>query len=306
MTVLGEVFYWIFNMSLLGSAMGLIVLAIRAIKAIPRRIAVLLWLVPFGRMAVPLWLNSRLSLMTLISRFTTRTVTVLQPHDDLAFSFTNTVMAANSYFPIIYRVNVLDGVFRVGAVVWAIGAVSLLLALGMVYGATLREVRNARHLRQNIYLSEKVTSPAVYGVIRPRIVIPAAWEGRDLTYILAHENAHIRRCDNLWRLLAFAVTAVHWFNPLAWLFLKLLLGDLELACDERVIASYDDTRRKAYAHALLDSAGDRSLFASAFGGAKVRTRIENVLSFRRMTWLSGVGFAAMIGAILLSLLTNAG
>ena len=306
MVMLGEIFYWVFNMSLIGSCMGLIVLAIRAIKTIPRRIAVLLWLVPFGRMAVPLWLNSRLSLMTLISRFTTRTVTVLQPSDDLAFSFTNTVMAANSYFPITYRVNVLDGVFRVGAVVWAIGAASLLLALGMVYSATLREVRSARHLRENIYLSEKVTSPAVYGVFRPRIVIPAGWEERDLTYILAHESAHIRCLDNLWRLLAFAVTAVHWFNPLAWLFLKLLLGDLELACDERAIAGYDDDRRRAYAHALLDCAGDRSLFASAFGGAKVRTRIENVLSFRRMTWLSGAGFAALVGAILLSLLTNAG
>ena len=304
--MLGEIFYWVFNMSLIGSLMGLPVLVMRAIRPVPRRVVVFLWLVPFARMAVPVWLNSRWSLMTLISRFTTRTVVVYRPTSDVAFSATNYIMAANSYFPIAYRVNVLDTVFRVGGVVWAIGVVSLLLALGMLYGATLREMKSARHLRGNVYLSDKVTSPAVYGVFRPRIVVPESWADRDLTYVLAHENAHVRRCDNLWRLLVFAVTAVHWFNPLAWLFLKLLLDDLELACDERAIAGYDQAERKAYAHALLDAAEGRNLFASAFGGAKVRTRIENVLSFRRMTWLSAVGFTLLIGAILLSLLTNAG
>ena len=304
--MLGEIFYWVFNMSLIGSLMGLPVLVMRAIRPVPRRVVVFLWLVPFARMAVPVWLNSRWSLMTLISRFTTRTVVVCQPASDVAFSATNYIMAANSYFPIAYRVNVLDTVFRVGGVVWAIGAASLLLALGMLYGATLREMKSARHLRGNVYLSDKVTSPAVYGVFRPRIVVPESWADRDLTWVLAHENAHIRRLDNLWRLLAFAITAVHWFNPLAWLFLKLLLGDLELACDERAVAGYDQAERRAYAHALLDAAEGRNLFASAFGGAKVRTRIENVLSFRRMTWLSAVGFTLLIGAILLSLLTNAG
>lgn len=303
--MLGEIFYWVFNMSLIGSLMGLIVLAVRAIKAIPRRVAVFLWLVPFGRMAVPVWLGSRWSLMTLVSRFTTRTVVVYRPAEDVTLSVTNAVMAANRYFPIAYRVNVLDTVFRVGGVMWLTGAAALLVAFAMVYCATLREVKTARHLRENVYLSEKITSPAVYGVLRPRIVLPAGWEKRDLTYILAHERTHVRRLDNLWRLLAFAVVSVHWFNPLAWLFLKLFLGDLELACDERVIAGYDAEQRKAYAHALLDGAGSKNLFASAFGGARVRTRIENVLSFRRMTGLSVVGFALLLGAILIALLTNA-
>ena len=183
--MLGEIFYWVFNMSLIGSLMGLPVLVMRAIRPVPRRVVVFLWLVPFARMAVPVWLNSRWSLMTLISRFTTRTVVVYRPTSDVAFSATNYIMAANSYFPIAYRVNVLDTVFRVGGVVWAIGAASLLLALGMLYGATLREMKSARHLRGNVYLSDKVTSPAVYGVFRPRIVVPESWADRRNT---------IRRC----------------------------------------------------------------------------------------------------------------
>ena len=303
--MLSEMFYWVFNMSLIGSAMGLIVLALRAVRPIPRRIAVILWAAPFLRFVVPVWLNSRWSLMTLISRFTTRTVVVYQPADDISFGYTNVVMAANSYFPIVYKVNLLETVFRVGAVVWAVGALALLLAFAMVYVTTLGEIRGARHLRENVYLSDKVSSPAVYGVLRPRIVIPTGWEERDLTYELAHERSHTRRLDNLWRLLAIAITAAHWFNPLAWLYLKLFLGDLELACDETAIARYDEAARKDYARALLECAGSKNLFASAFGGAKIRTRIENVLSFRRMTVLSLIGFAALAAAILITLLTNA-
>ncbi len=301
-----EIFYWVFNMSVIGSAMGLIVLAVRAVKAVPRRVAVFLWLAPFLRFAVPVWLNSRWSLMTLVARFTTRTVVVYQPVDDMTFTLTNAAMAADSYFPIAYKVDLLADVYRVGSAVWAVGTAAILLALAMVYCVTLREIRGSRHLRENVYLSEMVTSPAVYGVFRPRIVLPAGWENRDLTYVLAHENAHIRRKDNLWRLLAFAVTAVHWFNPLAWLYLKLFLGDLEQGCDETAIAPYGAAERKAYAHALLDCAGSKNLFASAFGGARVRTRIENILSYRRMTWISLLGFSALVCAILITLLTNAG
>lgn len=303
--MLSEIFYWVFNMSLIGSAMGLIVLLIRAVRPIPRRVAAVLWAAPFLRFAVPVWLNSRWSLMTLISRFTTRTVVVYRPADDLSFSCTNAAMAANSYFPIVFKVNPLETVFRVGAVVWAIGAAALLLAWGMIYVITMREMRCAVRLRGRVYLSEKVSSPAVYGVLRPRIVVPESWADRDLTWVLAHENAHIRRLDNLWRLLAFAVTAIHWFNPLAWLYLKLFLGDLELACDETALARCGDAERREYARALLDGAGGKILFASAFGGARIRTRIENVLSFRRMTVLSLIGFAALAAAILITLLTNA-
>ncbi|MBQ9557910.1 MAG: peptidase M56 BlaR1, partial [Clostridia bacterium] len=79
----GELCYWIFNMSIIATVTGLLVLLIRRIKFIPRRVSVFLWIIPFARMCVPFGLNSRYSLMTLISRVTTRTVTVYQPTDDI-------------------------------------------------------------------------------------------------------------------------------------------------------------------------------------------------------------------------------
>lgn len=304
--MLQEVFYWIFNMSITAALTGILVMLIRLIKKIPRRMMVFLWLVPFLRMTVPLGLNSPYSLMTLLSKITIKTVVVFQPTEDISFSMMNSVMAANSYFPITYKVNVLDDIFGVASVIWIIVSLAILLTLIIIYFTTIHEIKDSTHLKDNIYLSEKVTSPAVYGIIRPKIILPLSYKDKDIELIIQHEKTHIRGLDNLWRMIAFMVVAVHWFNPLAWMFLRALLADLELSCDERVLVKLGTDRSKEYATALLECRQGPTVFASAFGGARIRTRIENVLSFRKLTWISLVAFVALIGIIFYVLLTNAG
>ncbi len=304
--MLGEVFYWVFNMSITGALTGLCVLAVRAIRRIPRRVTVWLWLLPYLRFVVPVGLNSRYSLMTLISRITTRTVTVWEPMQGVEFSLSNSLMAANSYFPITYKVNLLDGLFRTAGGVGAVIAAAIIIALGIVYFTTMREIKGAEPLRGRIFVSDRVRTPAVYGVFRPRIVIPKGFDGAALGYAEAHERTHIRYADNLWRLMAFAVTALHWFDPFAWLFLKLLLEDIELACDERTVRRLDEAERKEYALALVGAAEPKSVFAASFGGARIRMRVENVLSFKRMTIGSALAFGALAIAVAAALLTNAG
>jgi len=304
--MLQEVFYWIFNMSITAALTGVLVLLIRQIRKIPRRITVFLWAIPFLRMTIPLGLNSSYSLMSLLSRITTRTVVVYQPTEGIEFSMMNSVMAANSYFPITYKVNLLERVFQIASVLWIITALAILLMLAGIYCTTIYERKEAIHLRDNIYLSEKIISPAVYGIIKPRIILPVSYKDRESEYIIQHEKMHIRTFDNLWRVIALAIAAVHWFNPLGWLFLNKFLADLELACDERVVAKIGPDRAREYASALLDSRQGGAVFASAFGGAKIRTRIENILSFRKLTWISLTVFIALIGVIFYVLLTNAG
>ena len=304
--MLGEIFYWIFNMSITASITGLLVMLIRNIKKLPKRLTVFLWLIPFFRMTVPFGLNSRYSLMSLLSRFTTKTVTVYQPAKDLAFSMTNSVMAAESYFPITYKVNLLENVFNTASAIWITVFLAILLMLTVVYFTTLHEIRGAERLRDNIYLSDKIISPAVYGIIKPRIILPSSYKSKDIELIILHEKTHIRRADNLWRMLAYTVTAIHWFNPLCWVFLKLFLSDMELSCDERVLVKIGDARAKEYALSLLESKQSATVFASAFGGAKIRTRIENILSYKKMTWFSLTVFIALLLTVAYVLLTNAG
>ncbi len=306
MDMLQEIFYWVFNMSIMAAITGIFVMLIRLVKKLPRRLMVVLWVIPFLRMTVPFGLNSPYSLMSLLSKITTKTIVVYQPTEDVVFSVTNCVMAADSYFPMTYKVNILENIFKVASVIWIIICLAILLMLAVIYITTLYEVKDAAHLRDNIYLSEKIISPAVYGIIKPKIILPASYKDRDIELVILHEKMHIHSADNLWRILAFFIVAVHWFNPLCWLYLKLFLADIELSCDERVLTKVGDSRTKEYALSLLESRQGVTVFASAFGGAKIRTRIENILSFKKMTWFSLTVFVALIGMIFYMLLTNAG
>lgn len=302
--MLGEIFYWIFNMSIAAAICGLPVILIRMIKKIPRRVTVWLWLIPFIRMLLPVGIAGKYGLMTFISQFTTKTVTV---YDGEFYYLTamNHMMAVDSYEPLTYKTDILADLFGVACWIWLVAGLALMIAFFIIYAVTLGELSDAHLLEGNVYISEKVTSPALYGVLKPRIILPAKYRENELKYILMHEKAHARRGDNLVRLLALVTVCVHWFNPLAWLFLKLLFADLELACDEAVLRKCNPEQRKEYAHTLLSSVERTSVFASSFGGAKIRMRVENILSYKKLSALSAAGMVALLIAIAYILLTNA-
>ncbi len=288
-------------MSISATIVGIIVMLLGKIRKLPRRIVCLLWVIPFLRMWVPVGINSKFSLMTFISRYTTRTVTIYEKLPEL--TATNCVMAADSYFPITYKVNILEDVFRIAFIVWLVVAAVLILTTILLYRITMSELKDAKHIRDDVYLSDKVNSPATYGIIREKIIIPKMYKDEDLRFILLHERTHITRKDNLWRVVGIVTASVHWFNPLSWLFLKEFLASLEYACDEAVLKICGEEEKKNYAITLVNCAQSKSLYASAFGGAKVRGRIENILSYKKLSLLSTIGFgllAIMIGYVLLT------
>lgn len=213
--MLQEVFYWIFNMSITAAITGVLVILLRTIKRLPKRITVFLWAIPFLRLTIPFGLNSPYSLMTLLSKITTKTIVVYQPTDGIDFSVMNSIMAADTYFPITYKTNILDTIFSVASVVWIIVSLAIILMLVVMFFTTIYEIKDATHLKDNISLSEKVISPAVYGIIKPKIILPVSYKDRDIELIVLHEKTHIRSLDNLWRIIAFVIVAVHWFNPLS-------------------------------------------------------------------------------------------
>jgi beta-lactamase regulating signal transducer with metallopeptidase domain len=301
---MGDLFYWLFNMSIAGSIAGAVILLLRLIRHIPRRVIAVLWAIPLIRFFIPFGIGGRFGLLSQLSRYTTRTVEIFD--NSRIATMTNYTMAAKHYFPIEYKINLLADVFRIASIVWAVIAGALLLAMIIVYLATVSELRDAVRMHDNVYCSDKITSPAAYGIFRTRIILPTQlFDSEDIDLIVLHEQRHIRRLDNLWRVIAFCAAALHWFNPLAWVFLKLYLSDVELACDESVLSKLSEEDQKRYAHALLNAQKSRTVFASAFGGARLRTRIERIVSFRKMTVVSVVGFGILTCAIAYILLTNA-
>ncbi|MBQ8813268.1 MAG: peptidase M56 BlaR1 [Lachnospiraceae bacterium] len=322
----GEIFYWVLNMSIAGTVVGGVVWLLQRMLRLSKRLTFVLWFVPLVRLWLPFGAESKYSLMGLIRKVTVRPVEYMEQLQSEQYftpfwaemSMMNTIGAAESYFPIVYKQNVYRTIFGTAEAIWLIVALAAVLAGVAIYLSTAAELKSAKRIRDRVYRSDKVTSPMVFGVIRPRILlpeIPAIGAAGELTevsgaedeqsYVLLHEQTHIRRMDNLWRMIAVLTCCLHWFNPLIWLFLKQFLADMELACDEKVISICGEEKRKEYASALLDYEEQKTLFASAFGGAGIRVRIKEILSYRRLTVISAIGFLVLLAVIVITLLTNA-
>jgi len=302
----GDIFYWVLNISILGSVTGLIVLLLRRVRILPRFGVYLLWALPFIRLWMPVGIASRYSLLSFISRYATKTIVVWEAKSVLpGLSMANSIQAAESYFPIVYKIDLLKDVFHIAGMVWVIVAVAAILCAVALYVFTKSALSDIVHIKDNIYCSDKILSPAVYGIIKPKIILPTNIADKNMAYILKHECIHIRRRDNLWRIVAVLTACVHWFNPLCWIFLKCFFTDMELACDAGVLKELDDNSKKEYASALLSCAAGKNYYASAFGGAKTRLRIENILSYKKLTLFSGVCFAALFIVIAVTVITNA-
>ena len=144
-------------------------------------------------------------------------------------------------------------------------------------------------LRGNVYLADHIPTPFVLGLFRPRIYLPSGVSERERPYIIRHETHYIRRGDHITRLLAFGALCLHWFNPLVWLAFRLSARDMEMSCDEAVLRGTRDDIRADYSASLLQFAAGRrgSIRAPlAFGEGDTRERIENIMKYKRPTWLT--------------------
>ncbi len=301
--MLSDIFYWMINISILGSVAGIIVLILRQIKVIPRRIIYLLWFIPLLRFYFPFGIANRYSLLGILSEFTTKTVLINE--NSLNFTASNFIMAADSYFPITYKTDLLRQIFYVASFIWLAIAAALMITAIALYFITKSEISKSRLIRDNIYASDSIMAPAVYGILKPKIVVPSSMENQDMKYILLHENVHIRRRDNLWRVLAIFTACLHWFNPLAWIFVKKLFEDMEVSCDAKVVGDLTKDESKDYSMAVLQAASDKTLYSSAFGGARVKIRIENILSYKKLTIGSTLFLIGFILIIAIVVMTNA-
>ena len=301
--MLSEIFYWVLNLSVLGSIAGAALLILRKIKKLPRPAVYFMWIIPLLRFWIPVGIANEYSLLTLISRITTKTVVIWRAAPELSVS--NFIMAADSYFPIVFQTDLLAGGFAVSSIIWAAVSLTAIFASVFFYCMNKKEGRRAVHKSGNLYLSDQISAPAVYGILRPRIVIPNGTSEEEIGYIVMHEQAHIKRGDNLFRMIAVITACVHWFNPLSWVFLRCFFADMEFACDSRVVRQLGQEKLKDYAKSILNCSASGRFFASAFGGAKARPRIENILSCRKMSLFSAVTLFVFIIVTAIALITNA-
>lgn len=303
----------LFNMSLTGGAVILLVMILRLLlKKMPKRYFCALWLVPFLRLLLPISIPSPLSLLPVNPQpiLAAGAVPVLQTGVPLLDIPVSLILAQTMEPAPLASANPAQIYLFLAKIVWAAGlAVFLAVNLFRYFRLKLR-LADAVPGEAGVRYSDRLSMPMVVGIVKPKIYLPSMFlkeeNSGEKEYILAHEQAHKSRGDHLTKLLAFAALAVHWFNPLVWAAFLLLCRDMEMACDERVIEQLSEEKRKGYSLALLHFEERRSalLIPLAFGESHTKSRIKNILNYRKPAFWVSVAAVVLIVFAALTLLTD--
>lgn len=155
------------------------------------------------------------------------------------------------------------GLTNVLAALWLAGLAAMLLYAFLSWLRLRLPVREAVPAGDGRYICDRLRDPFILGLFRPCIYLPSDLSEPELSCVLAHERAHLRRRDHIWKPLGWLLLSVHWFNPLVWLAYALFCRDVEYACDESVVGGLDADGRRAYARALLECSSPRRAAACA-------------------------------------------
>ena len=214
-----------------------------------------------------------------------------------------------------------SGIGAFGAGVWRIperllSAFSILWLAGVIlftgyavysYARIRRQVAEAMWLRENLWICDEVKSPFIMGLRKPKIYLSSSMDEVLYPYVIAHEQAHLKRGDQWWKPLGFLILAIHWFQPFVWAAYILFCSDLELACDESAVKKLNPQERKDYSYALLSCSMQRRLVTVcplAFGEAGVKKRVKEILNYKKPTFW--VVLAAVVVCVIVAVcfLTN--
>ena len=309
---MSELFLKIVNMSISASWAVVAVLALRfCLKKAPKWVNVLLWGIVAARMVFPFSIESVLSLIPSAETISPTIMMEQSPSVQTGVPALNHVInpvISGSFTPAPgASANPLQIWIPVLTGIWLFGIAALFLYSAVSYWRLHRKVCEAVILRGNIYQSEKVCSPFVLGIIKPKIYLPYHMDSREMDHVIAHEQTHIRRKDHWWKPLGFLLLTIHWFNPLMWLSYVLLCRDIELACDEKVIREMGNEQRADYTQALVACSVNRRLIAAcplAFGEIGVKERVKSVMNYKKPAFWIVLASVIVCAVIAVCFLTN--
>lgn len=284
-----DLFLKLVNMSITASWLVLVVAAVRfLLRRTPKWIVCLLWGLVALRLICPFSIESALSLVPSAEPLPREIFYTAQPK--IHSGMTTVGVAAD---PIEKASAPLANVASTSSVrtlpfvfsrIWILGVGIMLLYMLASFLFLKRRVAAAIPIEKGVKQCEFVDSPFVLGVFRPVIYLPFGMEEGDMAYVLAHEQAHIRRHDHWWKPFGFLLLSVYWFNPVMWTAYVLLCRDIEAACDEKVIRNMETDDRRAYSMALLNCSVHRRRIAAcpiAFGEVGVKARIQSVMNYKK-------------------------
>lgn len=298
-----DVFLKLVNLSISASWLILAVLVLRVVlKKAPKWVMPLLWGVVALRLVCLFSIESALSLIpsaeTIPSEIVTETREPVLYEQATLDIVTNPTLPSAAEVPVGVSRQQAQVDFNIYSVLWLAGMAALLVHALVSAGKLKRKLATAILLRDNIYESEFVDSPFVFGVVKPNIYLPMHMDEGTAAYVIAHECAHLARRDHWWKVLGYLVLALHWFNPLVWVAYILFCRDIELACDEKVVKGLDGAARADYSQALLSCAAPKRAVAAcplAFGEGNIKTRVKSALHYKKPAfWVAAAAVLAVV------------
>ena len=307
-----DIFLGFLNRSLAAGILILAVVLVRLVfKKAPRWLLCALWALAAVRLVCPVSIESVLSLIPSAEPVQPEIIVSAQPAITSGIpavdAIVNPPLAAAFTPSPAQSANPLQIWTFLAACVWLAGIAALLLYAAVSALRLRLRVRTAVRLEGKVYQSEFVSSPFILGVIRPRIYLPFGLEAGAQAMVLAHERAHLRRGDQLWKPLGYLILAAYWFNPLCWLAYILFCRDIEAACDEKVVRELGEGCKAAYSRALLACSAPKKLITAcplAFGETGVKARIRSVLNYKKPAFWLVLAAVLVSAAVAVCFLTD--
>jgi len=167
-----------------------------------------------------------------------------------------------------------------------------------------------------VVMTDKVKSPALFGFLRPRLLLPARMietlSREELRYVFLHELGHLRRRDIYVGWLMSLLQVLHWFNPLVWLAFYRMQTDRELACDALVLTYTRTGESKDYGRTIVNllerfSCPQRlpNMAEILETKSQLKRRIKMIAKFKKTSRPRWAGAMLILAVLSCVVLTNA-
>lgn len=287
---LSDVFLKLLNMTISAGWLALAVMILRPVLyRAPKYIRCFLWGLVAIRLIFPLKIESVLSLLPSSETVPSDIVYSKVPtvHTGVTFlnSAVNPIISSElAPDPLSSAYSPIQVLLFAASLIWVAGVAVLLIYSAVSYIRVRLRVRESVWQSENIYICDRIDTPFILGIIKPKIYIPSSMGSADSEFVIYHEKAHLERRDHLWKPLGFLLLSVYWFNPLLWVSYILFCRDIEFATDEKVINERGGGIKKEYSTALLNCSAKKKILSAcplAFGETGVKSRIKSVLNYKR-------------------------
>ena len=312
------IFVSVLNMSFTASIVIVAILAVRLILSrSPKIFSYALWGVVLFRLLCPFSLRAGISLLSFMDSPVATVGNSVSVISYMPLGSTETEAFSEGYIS-PERDSMLSSIqepapaaefelLQIFTWIWFLGLVVMLLHSIVFYWKNRQMLSESIPIMDHIFEGDQLPTAFVLGIFHPNIYLPSSLSKEEQSFIISHEQHHIRRKDHIWKLLGYIALCIHWFNPLVWISFILAAKDMEMSCDEAVIKNMGMEVRADYAASLVNLSSSHWSIANAplsFGGGNTHQRVLHLAKLKKPAVYTVVLAAILSCTVILCLAFN--